>query len=73
MNSHSSDKDKQEVQVRVPLSVVDALVAASKGSQDLDIAAALRALALHGDTDLVSVKDGRQTVHIWLDSKNTGD
>jgi len=68
-----NDKDRQEVQIRVPLSVVDALVASSKGGDDLDVGAALRALAAHGDTDLVNVKDGKQTVHIWLDSKNDGD
>jgi len=67
------NKDTQEVMVRVPLSVVDALVASSKGSDDLDVGAALRALATHGDTDLVNIKDGRQTVHVWLDSKNDGD
>jgi hypothetical protein len=65
--------DTQEVQVRVPISVVEALVASSKGSDDLDVGAALRALAVHGDTDLVNIKDGRQTVHVWLDSKNDGD
>lgn len=73
VNDISRSKDKQEVQVRVPLTVVDALVASSKGSDDLDVAAALRALAVHGDTDLVNIKDGRQTVHVWLDSKNDGD
>jgi hypothetical protein len=64
------EKERQEVQVRVPLTVVDALVASSKGGNDLDVGAALRALAAHGDTDLVNVKDGKQTVHVWLDSKN---
>jgi len=72
-SNRKDNKDKQEVQVRVPISVVDALVASSKGSDDLDVAAALRALASHGDTELVSIKDGRETVHIWLDSKNDGD
>jgi hypothetical protein len=72
--SDRKDKgDKKEVQVRIPIPVVDALVASSKGSDDFDVAATLHALAAHGDTDLVSIKDGRQTVHIWLDSKNDGD
>jgi hypothetical protein len=66
-------KDKQEVDVRVPMAVVEALIASSKGSDDLDVGAALRALATHGDTELVNVKDGKETVHIWLDSKNDGD
>lgn len=68
-----NNKDGQEVQVRIPLVVVDALVASSKGGDDLDVGAALRALATHGDTDLVNIKDGKQTVHVWLDSKNTGE
>jgi hypothetical protein len=62
---------KNEVQVRVPMSVVDALIVS--GSHDLDIVAALRALATHGDTELVSVRDGKQTVRVWLDSKNSAD
>jgi hypothetical protein len=66
-------KDKQEVDVRVPMAVVDALITSSKGSDDLDVGAALRALATHGDTELVNVKDGKETVHIWIDSKNDGE
>jgi hypothetical protein len=66
-------KDKQEVDVRVPMAVVEALIASSKGSNDLDVGAALHALATHGDTELVNVKDGKETVHIWLDSKNDGE
>jgi hypothetical protein len=72
-SNRKNDRDRQEVQIRVPLTVVEALVASSKGGDDLDIGAALRALAAHGDTDLVNVKDGHQTVHVWLDSKNDGD
>jgi hypothetical protein len=66
-------KDKQEVDVRVPMSVVDVLISSSKGSDDLDLGAALRALASHGDSELVNVRDGKETVHIWLDSKNDGE
>ncbi len=72
-SNRKNGKDKQEVDVRVPLAVVDALVASSKGGDDLDIGAALRALATHGDTELVNVKDGKETVRIWLDTKNDGD
>jgi len=71
---HATDgrsADRHSVEVRVPISVVDAMVAA--GGQDLDVAAGLRALATHGDTELVTVKDGNQTVRVWLDSKNTAD
>jgi hypothetical protein len=71
----SGKTDKQNVEVHVPMSVVDALVAsAGKDLHDLDISAALHALAIHvGDMELVSVKDGKQSVRIWLDSKNDGE
>ncbi len=35
--------------------------------------AAVRALSNAGDGDLVTVKDGRNTVRIWVDTKNTTD
>lgn len=72
---HVNDPNRgkaQDVEIHVPMTVVDALV--TSGGNDLDIAAALHALAAHGtDTELVSVKDGRQTIRIWLDSKSTMD
>jgi len=61
----------ETVDVKVPLSVVDALL--SGGKNDLDLAAAVRALREHGDTELVSVNDGEETVHIWVDSQNTSE
>ncbi len=63
-------KDKR-VEIRLPLTVVDALL--SSGTNELDLVAALRALGAHGDTELISVKDENSTVRIWLDSKNTSD
>jgi len=69
---HDGEMSKQEVEIHVPMAVVNALVAS--GGHDLDVAAALHALAAHGtDTELVSIKDGRETVRVWLDSKNTSD
>jgi len=62
--------DKAEtVDVKVPLSVVDALL--SGGKNELDLAAGVRALRAQGDTELVTVNDGEETVHIWVDSQNT--
>ncbi len=61
----------KRVEIRMPLTVVDALL--SSGSNELDLVAALRALDAHGDTELVSVKDEKSTVRIWLDSKNTSE
>jgi hypothetical protein len=62
---------KSEVEVKVPMRVVDALFSA--GKDELDLIAGLRALSLQGDTELVSVKDEENTVRVWLDSKNVED
>ncbi|MEQ1473965.1 MAG: hypothetical protein ABLQ96_09085 [Candidatus Acidiferrum sp.] len=74
---HVKDKTKgengkrSEVEVKIPMHVIDALFSA--GKDELDIVAALHALSLQGDTELVSVKGDDSTVRVWLDSKNVGD
>jgi hypothetical protein len=66
-------KDKeQKVDVTVPLTVADALSATAK-NDELDIAAALRALSNAGDILLVTVQDSGQKVRVWVDSRNTQD
>jgi hypothetical protein len=60
------------VEVRVPMSVVNALLSTT-GGNELDLVAGIRALAAHGDAELVSVKDNRNTVRVWVDSKNTSE
>ncbi len=62
---------KSQVEVQVPMKVVDALLSA--GKDELDLVAALHALGEQGDTELVSVKDRESTVKVWLDSKNVAD
>ena len=62
---------KCQVEVKVPMKVVDALFSA--GKDELDLVAALHALSTQGDTELVSVKDNENTVKVWLDSKNVSD
>jgi hypothetical protein len=64
-------KDREKVDVKVPMTVVEALL--SGGKDELDILAAIRALARHGDTELVSVQDRKTTVRVWVDSKNTSE
>jgi hypothetical protein len=71
---HVLDKEhskKTEVEIKVPMKVVDALFSA--GKDELDLVAALHALSSQGDTELVSVKDHENTVRVWLDSKNVTD
>jgi hypothetical protein len=62
---------KSNVDVKVPMKVVDALFSGSK--DELDLVAGLHALSLQGDTELVTVKDEENNVRIWLDSKNSSD
>jgi hypothetical protein len=62
---------KTQVEVKVPMKVVDALFSA--GKDELDVVAALHALGAQGDTELVSVKDEENTIRVWLDSKNIAD
>jgi len=71
---HVLDKEnskKSEVEIKVPMKVIDALFSA--GKDELDLVAALHALSAQGDTELVSVKDHENTVRVWLDSKNVTD
>jgi len=62
---------KSQVEVKVPMKVVDALF--SGGTDELDLVAGLHALSSQGDTELVSVKSEDNTVRIWLDSKNISE
>ena len=62
---------QSNVEIKVPMKVVDALFSA--GKDELDIVAALHALSANGDTELVSVKDSENTVRVWIDSKNVAD
>lgn len=71
---HVVDKEgskKSQVEVKVPMKVVEALLSA--GKDELDLVAALHALSMQGDVELVSVKDSENTVKVWLDSKNVAD
>jgi len=71
---HVIDKKNKEqrVDVTIPFKVVDALFATAK-NDELDIAAALRALGNAGDVLLVTVQDSSQKVRVWVDSRNTQD
>jgi len=63
--------DGESVRVRVPLAVVSA--ALSGPHDEIDIAAALRALETHGDVDLVRVEGRDGTVRVWVDANKSGD
>ncbi len=60
-----------EVDVKFPLAVVDALLSGPEGT--FDFAAAIEALADYGPGELVTVRDGDETVRVWIDDRNETD
>jgi hypothetical protein len=60
-----------KVEVKVPLSVVAALLSGNK--DELDIAAGIRALSAMGPVELVNVNDNSETVRIWTDRNSSSD
>ncbi|HET8948288.1 MAG TPA: hypothetical protein VFQ07_15015 [Candidatus Polarisedimenticolia bacterium] len=67
----SDDADGEQVQLRVPLEVVDALLDAPEGQ--LNIKSALETLASQHSGELVTVTDGSSKVRIWIDDKAEAD
>lgn len=63
--------DNENVDVKVPLVVVQALLSGKK--DELDIMAGIRALSAQGNVDLVTVNDGSQTVRVWTDTRSASD
>lgn len=63
--------ESERVDVKMPLTLVDALLSGPK--DELDLVAAIKVLRTLGDTELVTVKERRNTVRIWVDSKNTSE
>jgi hypothetical protein len=57
------------VNVTVPISVVDALFSGTR-KDELDVAAALNALDKAGDTFLVTVENASEHIRVWVDTKN---
>lgn len=65
-----SKKSGQNVDATIPMKVVNALVSGTQ-TDELDVAAALRALSDAGDTLLVTVQDATENVRVWIDTRNT--
>jgi hypothetical protein len=64
------DDDGDSVRVRLPLDVVDALLGGH--DDELDLVAALGALADHGGGDLVTVDSDDETIRVWIDTRAGG-
>lgn len=61
--------DAENVLVKIPMAVVEALLSGAEGDQ-LNIMAAIEALGKYSGGDLVTVEGGDETVRIWIDSSN---
>jgi len=61
-------KAENTVDVKIPLKVAQALLSGSK--DELNVLAAVRALDEYPSLELVSVKDEKDNVRIWVDSSN---
>ena len=62
----SEDDDDTRVDAKIPANVVDALL--SGNGNELNISAALGALADHGEGELVTVNDRNDFVRVWIDN-----
>lgn len=58
---------KENVQIRMPLGVVDALL--SGPGEDLDVSAAMQALVRAGEGELITVDGEDETVRMWIDNR----
>ena len=64
-------KTASTVNVKIPFKVANALL--SGRNDELDVLAAVRALAEYPNLELVTVKDETDNVRIWVDSRNDVD
>lgn len=55
----------EQVEVRIPLTVVDALL--STDGEEMNFQAAIAALVDHGEGELVTVTDNEDKVRVWVD------
>lgn len=67
----SLEGSREQVHVKVPVAVVDALL--SGDGDELDVLAAVEALERLGGQQLVMVEADDSTVKIWIDQKSEGE
>lgn len=68
----STGTEKENVDVTIPLKVVDALFSNAKDNE-LNIVAALQQLSDAGDALLITVQDATQHVRVWVDTRTSSD
>ena len=68
-NIQERGEQGEQVAVKVPLALIDALLSGEK--DELNITAAIRALNELGDEVYVAVTSADETIRIWVDSKKS--
>ncbi|MDZ4805511.1 MAG: hypothetical protein SGI90_11685 [Candidatus Eisenbacteria bacterium] len=71
INVDETDADGEDVHVRIPTLVMDALL--SGPGDELDLVAAIKVLDENGDGELIRVKGQDESVRIWVDASNVGE
>lgn len=72
VDDRSGHRHRSEtVDIKIPVSVVDALLSGS--NDELNLTAAIEALDAHGASDIVTVDDEDSHVRIWVDESQAGD
>lgn len=71
VNTEESWEDGAEVDVKIPVQVVDALLSGPEGT--FDFQAAIDALVAYGPEQIITVKDGQDRVRIWIDDVAPAD
>jgi len=65
------DEEDEKVNIRLRLSVVDALFSGERG--EMNLVAAVKALEAEGDCEIVRIDGEDETVRIWIDKQDTAD
>ena len=65
------ERDGDRLRIRFPLAVLDTLI--DSGTERLDLAAALEALAEYDGDDLLTVESDDEQIRVWIDAKAAGD
>ncbi|HUJ39061.1 MAG TPA: hypothetical protein VLW54_00835 [Candidatus Acidoferrales bacterium] len=71
LDRHHESSGPENVDIRVPIEVADALF--SGAPDELNVGAALDLLSRHDHLELVSVQDSENNVRVWIDTKTTQD
>jgi hypothetical protein len=67
----TEDEKAEHVEAHIPMPVVEALL--STETEELDLLAAIHALADHGEAQVVSIVADDATVHVWVDGSPAGE